>query len=721
MTSAKVPIPDGFISPAVEAEVDPAFHRARLAAIVESSEDAIVSKTLEGRIQSWNASATRIFGYRPDEVIGKHITIIIPPELHQEENRILERLRRGENIEHFDTVRLTKDGRRIPISLTISPIRDARGNIIGASKIARDVSGRKRAEQVLLESERRLAAEVGALKRLHEWSTRLWRSRNLEEGLEEVLTAAIELLGADKGDLQLSDDAGVLEIVVQRGFTQQFLNFFAKVARDDPSCCGRALRASERLIIEDIESDVASAPLLEVYREAGFRAVVSTPLLNPDGTVLGMVSTHFRHAHRPADQELRRLDLYLRQACDFVQRSRLEGRLRLNEETLRDADRRKNEFLALLAHELRNPLAPIRYALAAARRQHNAEQQRWAQDVVERQVTHMSRLLDDLLDISRITHGTLELKRTPTELSAIINNAIETARPLLEAKQHQLSIALPADTAQFNADPLRLSQVFSNLLLNAAKYTGSGGRIELSATRTATELTVTVRDNGIGISPAMMPRLFTLFAQEQPSQHGSAPESGLGVGLALVRGLVTLHGGTVEAHSAGTGCGSEFRVRLPADAAVLAESPPQAEVNMHESTPGNSLQILIVDDNRDAADSCAMLLELSGHVARTAYSAQQALELGGQLQPDVLLLDIGLPDFNGYELARRIRASDWGHNVALIAVTGWGQDSDRRQALDAGFDQHLTKPIAPEALTSLLQSLRPGRRSGPGTDATISR
>jgi len=720
MTSAKAPLSHSFLSPAVDAELDPAFQRARLAAIVESSEDAIVSKTLEGQIQSWNASATRIFGYLPEEVIGKHITIIIPQELHQEENSILERLRRGESIEHFDTVRVTKDGRRIPISLTISPIRDARGNVIGASKIARDISGRKRAEQVLLESERRLAAEVSALKRLHEWSTRLWRSRNLEEGVEEVLTAAIELLGADKGDLQLANDAGHLEIVVQRGFSQQFLNFFASVGRDDISCCGRALRASERLVIEDIETDAVSAPLLEIYREGGFRAVVSTPLLNPDGTVLGMLSTHFRRAHRPADQELRRLDLYLRQACDFIQRSRLENRLRQNEETLRDADRRKNEFLALLAHELRNPLAPIRYALAAARQQRSAAQQRWAQDVVDRQVAHMSRLLDDLLDISRITHGTLELKRTPTELATIISSAIETARPLLDAKQHRLTLDLPAQSVQFEADPLRLSQVFSNLLLNAAKYTRSGGRIELSATRNAAQLTVTVRDNGIGISPAMMPRLFTLFAQERPSQHGSAPESGLGVGLALVRGLVTLHGGTVEAHSAGTGSGSEFTVRLPAGAPVQAQSQPRAEVDMHESTPANSLQVLVVDDNRDAADSCAMLLELSGHEARTAYCAQEALELGGQLHPDVLLLDIGLPDLNGYELARRIRASDWGQDVALIAVTGWGQDSDRRQALEAGFDQHLTKPIAPEALTSLLQSLRPRQRSGPGTDATIS-
>jgi PAS domain S-box-containing protein len=718
MTSAKVPVTDNFVAPAGDAELDAAFHRARLAAIVESSEDAIVSKTLEGVIQSWNASATRIFGYRPEEVIGKHITIIIPQELHQEEYRILERLRRGESIEHFDTVRLTKDGQRIPISLTISPIRDTRGKIIGASKIARDISGRKRAEQVLLESERRLAAEVGALKRLHEWSTRLWRSRNLEEGLEEVLTAAIELLGADKGHLQLLN-GGHLEIVVQRGFTQQFLNFFTTVGRDDISCCARALRTSERLIIEDIEADAGSAPLLPVYREAGFRAVVSTPLLNSDGTVLGMVSTHFRHAHRPADQELRRLDLYLRQACDFVQRSSLENRLRQNDEALRDADRRKNEFLALLAHELRNPLAPIRYALAAARRQRSAEQQRWAQDVVERQVTHMSRLLDDLLDISRITHGTLELKKVPTELATIIGNAIETARPLLDAKQHQLILDLPAQPVQFEADPLRLAQVFSNLLLNAAKYTGSSGRIELSAKRNAAELTVKVRDNGIGISPGMMPRLFTLFAQERPSQHGSAPESGLGVGLALVRGLVALHGGRVEAHSAGPGSGSEFTVRLPAETPLPAQV--QAEVDMNESPAGNSLQVLIVDDNRDAADSCAMLLELSGHAARTAYCAQQALELGGQLHPDVLLLDIGLPDLNGYELARRIRASDWGQNVALIAVTGWGQESDRKQALEAGFDQHLTKPIAPEALTSLLQSLRPGHRSAPGTDATISR
>jgi PAS domain S-box-containing protein len=682
-------------------ETDHSVQLALLAAIVQSSDDAIVSKSLEGRILSWNGGAARMFGYEAEEVVGKPITIIIPPELQDEERRILEKLRRGERIDHFDTVRITKDGRRIAVSLTVSPVRNARGTIVGASKVARNVSERKRAEEALRASERLLAAEAQALTRLSELSTRLWRSRSLAEGLDEMLGAVIELLGADMGNIQLlNEDGSALRMVTQRGFAKDFVDFFAEVSAAEAGA--GALRSPQRIIIEDIESADSCASYRDIARAAGYRALVASPLAGTDGAWLGVISTHFRSVCRPTTQELNRLELYLRHASDFIQRCKLDQVLRKSEEALREADRRKNEFLALLAHELRNPLAPIRYALATTKKAgRTSEQQRRAEEVIERQVTHMSRLLDDLLDISRITHGTLELKKSHIELTSVIGAAIETARPVIDSKHHQLSLDLPRQAVQIEADAVRLAQVFANLLINAGKYTDPGGQIELRARQEEHDVIITVRDSGIGIEPEMMPRLFKLFAQ------GGAPQGrkqdGLGVGLSLVRGLVALHGGTVEARSEGAGRGSEFTVRLPVGAPFAAASAGEADTAAVTSV--SPLKVLVVDDSRDAADICATLLELSGHRVETAYSGRRALEVAEKFHPHIFLLDIGLPDIDGYQLARTIRSTAWGQSAVLVAITGWGQEEDRSRAAAVGFDHHLTKPVAPETLDALLRSL----------------
>jgi len=676
---------------------------AQLAAIVEFSEDAVVSKTLDGIIQSWNRGAQRIFGYTPEEMIGKPITTIIPPELHDEESMILERIRNGVPVEHFDTTRIAKDGRRVSISLTVSPIRNAQGKVIGASKIARDVSLRKRAERELVESRRRLAAEAAALVRLSEASTRLWQSRSLASGLDEVLRTVKELTGATKGNVQLVNAArNTLSIVAYDGFDAGFLAAFEHISMDNSrAACGRALASGGPVAIEDVLSDAAYVDYHDVARAAGYRAVVSVPLFGADGSKLGAISVHFPSPHRPTEAEMRRLQLYCRQASDFIQRIRLEHTLRQREDALREADGRKNEFLALLAHELRNPIAPIRYALAMMRKPAaSAEQRTRAEDIIDRQATHMGRLLDDLLDVSRITRGSLELRKSVTTLDSAVATAVESAQPFIDAKHHALHIELPDHVVRMEADPARLAQIISNLLINAAKFTPEGGRIELEATNGDREVTVTVRDNGVGIGPELMPRLFTLLAQAQPALDRS--ENGLGVGLALVRGLVHLHGGTVEARSAGPGRGSQFIVRLPVGAAVAPEEKPHDATTPAESA---GLRVLVVDDNRDAADSCAMLLELSGHRARTAYNGTQALQLGENLLPHVVLLDIGLPDLNGYEVARRIRATPWGAHLPLVAVTGWGKEEDRERAFAAGFDHHLTKPVAPEAVASLVTTL----------------
>jgi PAS domain S-box-containing protein len=675
---------------------------AQLAAIVESSDDAIVSKSLDGIIQSWNAAAERIFGYTPEEIIGKHITTIIPPELHDEERTIAERIRAGERIEHFDTIRIGKNGRRIPISLTVSPIRDMRGEIIGASKIARDFSDRQRAERELRDSRHRLASEALALARLSEASSRLWKSQSLAAGLDEILHTSMSLAGATKCNIQLMNAArNTLSIVAHEGFDAGFLATFEHMAAGESrAACGRALAGGQAVVIEDVLADDDYAPFHEVARAAGYRAVVCFPLSAADGSTLGAISMHYPSPHRPSEAQMRRLQLYCRTASDYIHRIRLEHALRERESALRDADRRKDEFLALLAHELRNPLAPIRHALAAARNpEATAEQKARSYAIVERQVVHMGRLLDDLVDISRITLGTVALKKVPTTLSAAIETSVEAAQPFIDAKRHELTISVPSHPVALEADPVRLAQIFSNLLINAAKYTTRGGHIELSVANGDGQVVVTVRDNGIGISPEMMSRLFTLFAQAQPALGRT--EEGLGVGLALVRALVGLHGGTVEARSEGIGRGSEFVVRLPVGQPGTGPDEPTPR---ESAAPGRQLRVLVVDDNRDAADSCATMLELSGHQVRTAYNGTRALQFGESFEPDIVLLDIGLPDLNGYEVARRIRASAWGADLVLVAVTGWGKEEDQERAFAAGFNEHLTKPVAPEAVEAVVRS-----------------
>jgi signal transduction histidine kinase len=367
------------------------------------------------------------------------------------------------------------------------------------------------------------------------------------------------------------------------------------------------------------------------------------------------------------------------------------------ERELVEADRRKDEFLATLAHELRNPLAPIRQAASIARNQNATEsQKRWSNNVIERQVQHMSLLLDDLLDVSRITHGTLQLRKQTTDLQSILGAAIETARPLIDERHHQLHVDVPTEL-QVNGDPLRLAQVLSNLLTNAAKYTNPQGAIRVTARLDHGELLISVEDNGIGISAEDLPRVFGMFAQVRSAQEHAA--GGLGIGLALAKGIVEMHGGRIEAASGGSGKGSRFIVRLPAQATgTAAAAAPAPRANGHAPNK----RILLADDNRDAAESLAIILRLEGHTVDLAHDGESALRAFESQRFDAALLDIGMPQTNGYEVARRIRASPAGGGVTLIAITGWAQDSDKAQSKAAGFDHHLTKPIEPEVLIGLL-------------------
>jgi CheY-like chemotaxis protein len=387
---------------------------------------------------------------------------------------------------------------------------------------------------------------------------------------------------------------------------------------------------------------------------------------------------------------------------DITERRRLEDDLRRLASDLSEADRRKDEFLATLAHELRNPLAPLRNALQVMRLTPDEAAREQARSLMERQIGQMVRLVDDLLDVSRITKGKLELRKEAIALSAALESAVETSRPLIDHMGHDLTVSLPDHPIVVQADLTRLAQVVANLLNNSAKYMDRGGRIWLRAERQGSDAVVTVRDAGIGIAPDQLPHLFQMFTQVEHSLERS--QGGLGIGLTLVKRLVEMHGGSIEAKSEGPGKGAEFVVRLPV---VVDACELQNQDDNGAPTPSKSaLRILIVDDNRDSADSLAMLLRIMGNDTRTAYDGQQGVDAAEEFRPDVMLLDIGLPKLNGYEACRRIRETAWGKSVVLIAVTGWGQEEDRRRSHEAGFDHHMVKPVDPQTLMKLLADLR---------------
>jgi PAS domain S-box-containing protein len=389
---------------------------------------------------------------------------------------------------------------------------------------------------------------------------------------------------------------------------------------------------------------------------------------------------------------------------DVTERKRLESELEARLAELARSDRRKDEFIATLSHELRNPLAPIRNAVALLRELPPSDPQIASiRGLLERQVDQLTRLTDDLLDASRISRNKLQLRRERVELADVVRSAVETSRPEIEAGGHALEVSLPRAPVFLDADPTRLAQVLTNLLNNAAGYTPSGGRIRLSAWTHDDEVSVSVEDSGIGIEPEHLAGLFDLFSQVNTALD--RPRGGLGIGLALVRGLVELHGGTVEARSAGLGKGSEFRVTLP-----LARTPLRTtqEVPVVEQGPAaRPRRLLVVDDNRDSAESLALLLRRRGHEVREAYDGQEALAAAESFRPDVVLLDIGLPGMNGYEVARRIRREPWSRGIVLVAVTGWGQEGDKRRSREAGIDHHLTKPVDLVRLSALLDASFP--------------
>ena len=378
------------------------------------------------------------------------------------------------------------------------------------------------------------------------------------------------------------------------------------------------------------------------------------------------------------------------------------------ENAVQTPDRSKSEFLAILAHELRNPLAPIRNAVQILNRECAlAPESQWALSAIERQVRQMARLIDDLVDVARITSNRFELRRERVDLASVLRLAIETSGTLLRAAGQEFTTVLPESPIYLDADPIRLAQAVSNLLNNAAKFTDRGGHIWLVVERNGSDAVITVRDTGVGISRAMLPHVFEMFTQGE--QAHSRTLGGLGIGLTLVKRVVEMHGGTVAADSAGQNMGSTFVIRLPT--LVDSSQRPQSKAEDPARMSPPSLRILVVDDNRDAADSLAMLLRTSGNDIRTAYDGAEAVQVANDFEPEVVLLDIGLPNMDGHEVAQRIRQEPWARRTCLIAVTGWSDEADRARSRAAGFDHHLVKPLDTSHLAQLLGSVERSTRS----------
>ena len=440
------------------------------------------------------------------------------------------------------------------------------------------------------------------------------------------------------------------------------------------------------------------APLLQLQ---GSVAEIQMDLVTHDSKTLPMLINVVRQKH--GDKIFDQIAFFVATDRKNFERELISTREKLNKtnQQLSIADRRKDEFLATLAHELRNPLAPMRNVLELMRLKETDDPfMHWSREMIERHLSQMTHLVDDLMESARISQGRLELRKQRLNLADLIQHAIESSHALMKESRHAFTVYKPDLPIFIDADSTRIIQIISNLLTNAAKYTPEDGTISLRVFQDGDEAVLSVIDSGIGIPSEQLSNIFTMFSQLTPALERS--QGGLGIGLALVHGLVTLHGGTIVAHSEGDGKGSEFIVRLPlskSSEAVVSIVDDSLAVDL------TSKRILVIDDNIDAAESLAILLEITGHISRTAHDGMTGIELAAEFEPEIILLDIGLPDINGYEVARRIRQYAWGKNIVLIAATGWGQVKDKELAKDAGFDEHLTKPIDFQQLNSILQNV----------------
>ena len=647
-------------------------------AIFNSANFSSIATDANGVIQIFNVGAERMLGYAamevmnritpadisdPQEVIAraKALSVELATPIMPGFDALVFKASRGiEDI--YELTYIRKDGSRFPAIVSVTALRDALGGIIGYLLIGTDNTARKQveAERMLLDQRVR--------------DQQFYTRSLIESNIDALITTDPRGIITDINKQMEALTGCTRDELIGAPFKDYFT---------DPD---RAQSGINRVLSESKVTDYELTARARDGKE----------------TVVSYNATTFHDRDR-------KLQGVFAAARDVTERKRYE-------QSLQEADRRKNEFLAMLAHELRNPLAPIRNALQIMRLKAGEEHQRPEDEAVrsasammERQVGQMVRLVDDLLDVSRISRGKIELRRTSIELASAVHQAVEVIRPQCKNMNHTLHVSLPTNPIYLNADPTRMAQVLGNLLNNACKFTDVGGQIWLTVVQEGNQAVIRVRDLGIGIAADELPRIFDMFVQIDTSLERSV--SGLGIGLTLVKNLVEMHEGTVEVHSAGLGHGSEFTVRLP----ILVETiqPIQVPEKQDNKVIGETLRILVVDDNRDSATSLATLLNLLGHNTCAAYDGLEAVEASAKFHPEIILLDIGLPKMNGYEACRMIRQQSTGENIVIVALTGWGQEEDRRKSRSAGFDRHLVKPVDFQSLLKLLADVQSARAPKP--------
>ena len=661
---------------------------AEFRAVFENALDAILVADDDGRYVAANEAAGELLGVAPAKVLGRRVADFLESGFdfstawrefldHRHERGMIRLIRPDGSVREaeYSATREMRAGQHL--------------------SVLRDVTDRKRAEAELHKQTERL-------RLLWESAAVLLTTDEPDAMMRGLFAKLAPHFGLDTYFNFMVDETGeALRLESCVGIPDETARDIRRLEFGQAVCGTVALRREAIAATFIQQSD---DPKVQLVRGFGIRAYACNPLLAGD-RLLGTLSFASRTRDQFDPDELE----FLRTVCRYV--TVAYERLRLVRE-LREADRRKDEFLALLAHELRNPLAPLRNGLQVMRlAANNPEAITRTQGMMERQLTHMVRLIDDLLDVSRVSRNKLQLRKARITLADVVGTAVETARPLIEAAKHELTVTLPPEPVILDADLTRLAQVFSNLLTNSAKYTEPGGKIWLTAEPTSREhqrpeVIVTVRDTGIGIPADALPTLFDMFSQVDRTLERTT--GGLGIGLALVRGLVEMHGGSVSAHSDGPGRGSTFAVRLPT--LLNAEyripiSPDGPAIGNRHAACGNPKKVLVVDDNRDSAASMAQMLRLLGHEVTTAHDGMEAVEAAEEFRPEVVLMDVGMPRLNGHEATRRIRERPWGRGVRVVALTGWGQDADRARSSEAGCDGHLVKPVSLPDLENVLGTL----------------
>ncbi|HEY0458536.1 MAG TPA: ATP-binding protein [Pyrinomonadaceae bacterium] len=700
-----------------------------LSAIIESADDGIISKTLEGIITSWNNGAERIFGYRAEEIIGKSVLVLIPPELHDEEPGILSRIRSGDRIEHYETVRLHKDGSHVNISLTVSPIKTPDGRIVGASKIVRDITARK-------VSEARLREQNEIVETTNRIGQLISAELDQEKLVQAVTDAATELTGAEFGSFfynQLDETGESYMLYTLSGVPLEAFAHFPMPRATD--LFGPTFRGEGIIRLDDVKKDPRYGKWSPYHGMPPGHLPVTSYLAVPVRSRTGEVIGGLFFGHSKAGVFTERHEQIVRglggQVAVAMDNARLyesarqsviekESLLASEQEARKQAEvasRTKDEFLGLLSHELRTPLNAIMgWTRMLQTNKLNEETFASAIDAIDRNARLQSRLIDDILDISRIISGKFRLDVQPIDLTAIINSAVDTLRPAAEAKSIRIYVVLDFGAGMVLGDAVRLQQIVWNLLSNAIKFTPKTGSVQISLERVNSHIEITVSDTGVGIEEDFLPFVFDRFRQADSSS--SKKYGGLGLGLSIVRQLVELHGGTVEAANRENEQGAVFTVKLPVmvvrktreifDKETVRVHPAASESLSFICPPElNGIKVLTVDDDPDARFLLTTVLEQCGVDVKSCESTAEAISNIDEFEPDVLVSDIGMPGEDGYELIKRVRESENGKGKRLpaIALTAFARVEDRLKALSAGYNMHVPKPVEPAELIVVIASL----------------